>query len=362
MKALTWAWLFCLLATGSFAQKHYKFFEVKKINDHLWAFITDTGQLQPSGNSYAVLTKAGWVVYDSHFSPAVANQQMAEMKKISSLPVLYVINSHWHADHVMGNWAYKQAYPQARIVATRRTRESMDRKDPPQVKEYSHPNYVKRQHQMVDKQIADTSSFFGGRMGAVELQKVLAYKEAVTAYAEGFVGMQYVAPDTTFNDKLVLDVGGRRLEVLHLGPGNTPGDAVLHLPQDGIICTGDLVVFPIPYCFGSYYKDWVAALGQVRALKPKLILPGHGQPMTNDSYLVLLQDFLTDVQAQVHAALDQGQKPEVIGKSLKLDVWERKFCGNDEGRRLLFRAYSIGPMVGRIVKLRTGVGEDSEDN
>jgi alkyl sulfatase BDS1-like metallo-beta-lactamase superfamily hydrolase len=90
-------------------------------------------------------------------------------------------------------------------------------------------------------------------------------------------------PDVTYRDRLDLDVGGRRLE-LHHDRGETDDHTWVWLPDDGVLCTGDLFIWASPNCGNPqkvqrYPKDWAAALRTMAALDAETLLPGHGLPI-----------------------------------------------------------------------------------
>src|SRR5262249_15295535 len=98
---------------------------------------------------------------------------------------------------------------------------------------------------------------------------------------------QLTLPTLTVEDRLTLHRGNRVIDIRHLGRGHTAGDIVVHLPKEGIVITGDLVVWPVPLVGGeqSYVGDWSATLERLRELKPSIIVPGHGPIMRDDSYV-----------------------------------------------------------------------------
>jgi alkyl sulfatase BDS1-like metallo-beta-lactamase superfamily hydrolase len=102
-----------------------------------------------------------------------------------------------------------------------------------------------------------------------------------------FASMQwpvdYRYPDTTYRDRLDLDVGGRRVE-LHHDRGETDDHTWVWLPDDRVLCTGDLFIWASPNCGNPqkvqrYPKDWAAALRTMASLDAETLLPGHGLPI-----------------------------------------------------------------------------------
>jgi len=95
--------------------------------------------------------------------------------------------------------------------------------------------------------------------------------------------VDYRYPDTTYRDRLDLDVGGRRFE-LHHDRGETDDHTWVWLPDERVLCTGDLFIWASPNCGNPqkvqrYPKDWAAALRTMAALDAETLLPGHGLPI-----------------------------------------------------------------------------------
>jgi glyoxylase-like metal-dependent hydrolase (beta-lactamase superfamily II) len=98
-------------------------FEIVKVTDGVYAFISsDPTKDIVNGNSVAILCERGVVVFDANSMPGEARAVLAEIRKLTDKPVRYVINSHWHWDHWLGNQVYKEAFPDCEIISTSETR------------------------------------------------------------------------------------------------------------------------------------------------------------------------------------------------------------------------------------------------
>lgn len=116
---------------------------------------------------------------------------------------------------------------------------------------------------------------------------------------------------TTFDDKLVIDVGGgEQVEIMNFGPGHTPGSTVVYLPQRNIVLPGDLAYNQRMLALFSYTNtfDWVQSFEAFMEAMPKdvLVIPGHGAPTTmavvkRDTY-----DYLKFLQAEVQKVVEAG--------------------------------------------------------
>jgi glyoxylase-like metal-dependent hydrolase (beta-lactamase superfamily II) len=147
-----------------------------------------------------------------------------------------------------------------------------------------------------------------------------------------------------FEGERDIDLGGRRVTLFHFGPGNTKGDAVMWVPDADLLASGDLIVAPVPYGFGSYPTGWVAALGRIEALKPALIVPGHGPVMRDLSYLALLRDALGEVATQMAAAIAAGKTKEQAMAAIDLSAYEARFTHGDPVARRLFKLFFTDPI------------------
>lgn len=89
------------------------------------------------------------------------------------------------------------------------------------------------------------------------------------------------APTHTFGDRVTLDLGGRSVRLLHLGRGHTDHDVIVHVPDAGVVFAGDLVEEGAPPSVGedAFPGEWPAALAGVLALRPRVVVPGHGDPV-----------------------------------------------------------------------------------
>ena len=99
-------------------------FELVKLAEGVYAATrTEPPGLTVNGNSVFIINEADVVVVDATLTPGTAREGLAALRKLTDKPVRYVVNTHWHDDHVMGNVAYREAFPGADFVAHERTRE-----------------------------------------------------------------------------------------------------------------------------------------------------------------------------------------------------------------------------------------------
>ncbi|MBC8066536.1 MAG: MBL fold metallo-hydrolase [Chlorobia bacterium] len=154
-------------------------------------------------------------------------------------------------------------------------------------------------------------------------------------------------PDRFVKDKLILQRGDRKIEILHLGGGHTPSDLVVYLPKEKIVAVGDLVVYPVPLVGGpqSSIQAWPETLNRVMALKTTNILPGHGPVLLNRSYLVKMRDLFAEALKMTRVALGGGASLEEAQKRIVLASFEKSFCGESKVRKVLWDNYVRVPTI-----------------
>jgi glyoxylase-like metal-dependent hydrolase (beta-lactamase superfamily II) len=159
-----------------------------------------------------------------------------------------------------------------------------------------------------------------------------------------------VPPTMTFTDRLTIYLGQREVQLLHLGPGNTRGDVVAFLAKEGIVATGDLVVHPIPFAYGSSIAPWVDTLMKLRALGAATLVPGHGPVMRDGVYLDNVIDLFGSLVKQVNEAVAKGLTLEETRKAIDLEKFRTLFAGDDTFRRAMFGDSILREAVERAYK------------
>lgn len=119
---------------------------------------------------------------------------------------------------------------------------------------------------------------------------------------------ELVLPDKTFEDELVIEMGGERFEILHLGPGHSPGDISLWLPNQKLLIAGDMAFHQrlMPIFEHTDTAGWVNTWDKIEALNTSIIIPGHGSPTNITEVTKYTKDYLVYMRAEVERILDDG--------------------------------------------------------
>ncbi len=234
----------------------------------------------PVDNSGFVVGERGVLVIDAHFNGAMARQIQAAIRKVTDKPILYLVNTNSHGDHTFGNYAFPA---ETKIVAHRKTAEAM-------------------------------------RNFEAEKKLLLATVDGDPAV---FSGVRLRLPDVVFEEFLRLDLGGRVVELHHFGPGNTPGDTVVYVPEARVAWTGNLVLGEgiIPWAIEGNTPAYLRTIARFAAsLDVETIVPGHGvmtSRVTLDTYRRYLSGHINAVQGAIRSGqtLEQTLAGMPLGES-----------------------------------------------
>lgn len=275
-------------------------------------------------NAVFVVNARDVVVFEGGGAPLVAERTIALIRSVTSKPVSHLINSHWHGDHNLGNQVYRAEFPDVRIVGHPETQKAMT--GPPMA-------YVERYVPMLTGLIEEWTAL--QERGELSSQRAQLLPN-LGIMRDEFARTTVVPPDLLVSDRLTLKCGDREIHIFHPGRGNTPGDLVLWLPGERILASGDLVVHPIPYGFGSFPEDWIATLEQLANLDFDILVPGHGAVQKDAAYIRRLQVLLAEVRRQVGESVAGGLDLDATREALDLSAFVDEFAGDDENARLKF--------------------------
>jgi glyoxylase-like metal-dependent hydrolase (beta-lactamase superfamily II) len=272
-------------------------------------------------NSAVLVLSDAVVVVDTQVSPGGARRMRAEIEKVTSLPIRYVINTHYHGDHTGGN----AVFPEAEIIATEETARFVAERDGERVE------YAKT---------------FG-----------LEFQEFHPT----------VPPTRTFRGRLLLEVGSDQLEIVQLGSAETPDACVVHWPARRMVACGDgVATWDYPY-LGVPFMDeglrddgeWIGFLRRVGELRPRILIPGHGPPLSSEAAIAnrlrllvcLFSDLLAEVKVGLAACIPIPELVKEVDAKLGHYRKRRDLCESSVSQR-----FAIYRSVNNLLPERKGKG------
>lgn len=280
------------------------------------------------GNTTVIIGEKSVMVVDSCGRPSATKYDLERIRELTPKPVRYLLNTHWHSDHNVGNYLYARTYPGVQVISHRETKVEMDLF----TKSYK-PRLTTRLAALKDQLAKGVDR--EGKPANVQMreaqQQALAGLESEIQEA---VDYEYYAPTQVFDTGIDIDLGGRMVEVRHLGRGNTVGDAIAYVPDAKVIATGDLVVHPIPFTYDGYPREWIKTLEKLASYDASAIVPGHGAVLRDKQYLLLVRDFMQSAVSQLNVKLMQigpalFRNFDEVKDDIDLSSFRAKFAGND---------------------------------
>ena len=236
---------------------------------------------QESNNAWLV-TDEGVLLIDTRQHPKRGEELLAAIRKTTSKPIKWVVNTHGHGDHFFGNPVFKREG--ATFVAH-----------------------------------VDTAKMMNGHFGG-EMKRRMGYFRQMK-YDPGEVKL--VMPDVTYDSRMTITLGGRTVELIYLGPGQNPGDTLVYFPKEKVMFTGG------PFSKNSWanpqftpsMSNWVAMLRTIAAMDIDKFLGGHGDIGNKQDVLAEAQ-MLEDFDAGMRAAVAKGMTKDEIIKNVRFEKYK----------------------------------------
>ncbi len=230
------------------------------------------------------------VVFDSMLTPQAADDLRRVAERLTGHPVAYLVNSHYHGDHIRGNGSF----PSVRIVSTQKVRELIDERA------------AKALESDQRSAVTDIEDLRAGRLSAGPRDRRIfeGWFQGILATPRGLL---IPLPDMFVEDRLVLRGTKRELWVMTFGGGHSPSDVLAYCPEKRIAFLGDLLSVGFhPSVGDGFPTEWIRILGSVRRLGVHWALPGHGS-VGREGDIATLQDYLRALVRLANSARRQGQ-------------------------------------------------------
>lgn len=272
MKILLVLLCYFILGNSVYSQKPI----VRELAPGVFYYFGDELQQKSANCTWIVFNDFVFVV-DANY-PWGAEEIIREIRKTSNKPIRYVLNTHYHHDHTFGNDLFYKAG--ATIISTEDAAREMK------------------------------------TLGEVEWKNGTAYS------GRNMEGRKRRFPTLTFNNSLFFDDGSHRVEIIRMSPAHTAGDAVVYLPNEKILITGDLFVNGNPWSNNvadehADYNGWLRVLDTMASWDVEIVIPGHGEPATRKE-LRHQRNYLADLFMQVEQGIAAGKSKEELVSSVDL--------------------------------------------
>ncbi|HEY1840808.1 MAG TPA: fumarylacetoacetate hydrolase family protein [Mycobacterium sp.] len=247
-----------------------------EVGERVWAWTLPDGGFGWS-NAGLVAGEGASLLVDTLFDLALTREMLDAFAPITDrAPITDALITHSNGDHTHGNQLLDSS---VRVIAATGTAEEIAHGMAPEM--------------LVMAQTADlgpvATPYLRERFGPFD-----------------FGGITVRNADQTFEDRLTIEVGGREVQLLNLGPAHTAADSVVHVPAAGVLFAGDLLFIGCtPIVWAGPIANWVAACDAMIALDAPTVIPGHG-PVTDADGIRAVRGYLAHIAEQAEAAFRKG--------------------------------------------------------
>ncbi len=253
-------------------------------------------------NAGFVITPAGVVVFDTLGSPSLAREMVKRIQELTPLPIKRVIVSHYHADHYYGIQVFKDLGAEI----------------------WAHQDGK-------------------GVIGSQAAQSRFEQRKEILGQWINDQTQRFPEPDLWISGDTDFELGGLQFRIRHVGPAHSDEDLALFVEPDGVLFTGDLVFKGrVPFVGDADSKRWLNALEKLIALRPAVLVPGHGgasdTPMQD---LTLTRDYLVFIRNEMARAVEELIPFEEAYASTDWSAYETMPAFLEANRRNAYNTYIL---------------------
>ena len=274
-------------------------FEIVKIDKGIYGAIHKVGG-RAICNMGIVNLGESTLLFDSFLSPRVTHELLEALKKMGLPEVKYVVNSHYHNDHIRGNQIFDD---DVEIISSVKTAELIRSVEPTNL--IAEKNTAPAQLAFYDSLYVN----FNGDTGSVHYQDINMWRPYYHVLVAENASIKPTLPSNTISD--ITTIKGQSISVLLVPTeqGHSQGDLYLHIPELNIVFAGDLMFKNIhPFLGAGDLDAWMKTLKKITGLNPKIILPGHGS-LANKEDIRKLIDYMKHIQSLVAQGISKGNPP-----------------------------------------------------
>lgn len=262
--------------------------------------VPGTGSL---GNAAIIDLGDTTLVVDTFATIQAADDLRAAAEHLTGNPVSYVVNTHWHSDHTSGNQVF---VPTAQIISTSTTRDIMDTFSRSRLAGFQEkPEQLLQGINELDEKIQQETD--------EKRKKEMEWENATDReFVKMLPHLVHTLPTLTFNQQMTIYGSKRSVQLLTFGGGHTQSDAIVYIPEDKVVVTGDLVLSRHhPVLAYANPTEWLRILEQIEQLDVEVIVPGHGE-VSSLHELREVRGYITDLVAAVTEALQNNKSLDEV--------------------------------------------------
>jgi glyoxylase-like metal-dependent hydrolase (beta-lactamase superfamily II) len=227
--------------------------KLTQVDENVYAYVDAKNSSKDNSfgaNAGIIIGEDGIVVVDTMISAKEAKRFIQDIRAISDKPIRYVVNTHYHFDHVFGNSEFAKLG--AVIIAQENTKKAMQNSAKETLKNIGEYGFT----------------------------------------PEDMEGTTLAYPVLTYSDRMTIDIGGQQIELIHARHSHTDGDTLVYLPDKKVLFAGDILFTKYhPFLGEGNIEEWAKELDDIKSMDIEKIIPGHG-PLSGKSDLDDMKEYI----------------------------------------------------------------------
>src|ERR1700681_5009518 len=284
-------------------------FKIEKVADGVYAALARP-QILTNCNAAIFVNSQDVLVVDAHSKPSAAAALIAQIKKdVTTKPVRYLVNSHFHWDHTQGDAAYKAGGAKVDIIASEATKQLMTQLS---------RNRLKESLDGVPQQIDDVQARLAKATSGADKERYTELIRQLKAYQTEMKSYTLELPTITFANSHVIKDPAGDLHIEFHGRAHTAGDVAVFSPQKRVVASGDVIIGFLPNINDGYPRPWPATINSVGQLAFNHILPGHGPVHHDRARMTQMRNYIEELTGLVEAGKKAGKPLADLQKTLTM--------------------------------------------
>lgn len=284
-----------------------KLFDLEKAADGVY-FAKARPQAMINCNGAVFVRSKDVVVVDAHSKPSAAASLVAQIRReITDKPVRYVVNTHFHWDHMQGDHAYKETGQKVDIIASNTTKKLMSDLSVARMKESL--EQIPPEIEKFKKRAESSTSAAEKAFCAEQIRQIEAYQAEMKDFTLDL-------PSITFDDSYALPDPTYDLHLEFHGHAHTAGDVFVFCPQRRALATGDASHGWLPNLGDGYPHDWPATIDKVMKADFKYVLGGHGPMQPDRTIMTNQRNYIEELTGKVEESKRDGLSVQEMQKRI----------------------------------------------
>jgi cyclase len=282
-------------------------FNIQKVANGIY-FAQARPQAMINSNAAIFVRSQDVVVVDTHSKPSASASLIGQMRgEVTTKPVRYVINTHFHWDHTQGNHSYRLTGAKVDFIASAATRDLMANLAVARMK--ASVAEVSHQVDVLRKRSAHATSAGEKTFCVDQIRQLEAYQAELKNYT-------LEQPTITFDKTYVLQDPAYDLHIEFHGHAHTAGDVVVYCPQERVIATGDVIHGFLPFIADGFPRAWPGTIDSIGSADFRTILPGHAALQTGRTVMMNLRNYIEELTGRVAEGQTAGMSVAEMQKRI----------------------------------------------